>query len=259
MVGCCTNYCKVGDVLNRGSSQLVVVSGGDNFSVSVWGSKQETANLELVSQAENLVTVPTQTLPYFHALLPTVDATGLDILKLSLHVNNGKPSLLFRLSQYSAESGSWTTNTQLIEDSLADNRRYFHLKWIRCRYETSVHETDNALLEVFSYYGMIGIRLFASEDSNRPWAYKEVGQQQYLGQTSIGAGLGAYGDWAQGILTWGSQSQDFADLTEWIPDGSVNHSGGSWGMRQGDTNRAHIPGWDVTRRPGYYEEEGRET
>ncbi len=45
-------------------------------------------------------------------------------------------------------------------------------------------------MEVFSFHGILDVRVFAAANAQEPWTYAQVGSQPYVGQTSVGAGLG---------------------------------------------------------------------
>jgi hypothetical protein len=193
--------------------------------------------------------------PYFTALVPdnTDEKPKVSILQVSLHESNKVPALVFRYT--SRKNGAWTTKTSKpVVDSLAANKRYFHIKWIRCFHSSERVDSDNALLEIFSFYGALGIRVFALSDPDDPSSYIEAGQQQYLGQTSIGTGLGAEGDWGNGFFTWGPFVEDFIDQTVWTPNAKSGGKSGVWGMQQTDIERPSIRGWEVEKRPGYYKD-----
>jgi hypothetical protein len=98
---------------------------------------------------------------------------------------------------------------------------------------------------------VLGIRLFAPIDGKNLANYQEVGMLQYMGQTSIGTGLGCEGDWGNGILPWGAEENDFADFVAFTPDASGSAGKGTWGMSAADTGRPLVKGWDVEARPGY--------
>lgn len=196
---------------------------------------------------------------YFTALLPSEqeDGKGIgSILQVSLHKTYQMPSLVFRVTWYNTAEEKWTTTTSLETDDLALDPHYFHLKWIRCTYSPNHFETRNAFLEVFSYYGNLGMRLFApkGDDSEDLASYHECGRQSFMGQTSIGVGSGAEGEWGNGIITWGGSQDDFLDLTTWTRAGTGNLGSGNWGIQEKHAFRAPIRGWNVKQRPGYHQE-----
>jgi hypothetical protein len=119
------------------------------------------------------------------------------------------------------------------------------MKWIRCRYRIAESEYWG-VLEVFSWYGIIGTRLFGPGLSH--YQYDLIGQQPYLGQTSIAAGTGYTGDWNHGILPWTSEEGwvDSAIFQPWKKD---DLQAGSWGMMKRDLDRPRVEGWDFSKRP----------
>jgi hypothetical protein len=190
--------------------------------------------------------------PFFSALVPSEDRASpnnISILQVSLHEYNQKPHFIFRLT----DTVSWTTKTSTpVEDRLASDPHYFHLKWIRCSRKSDFDlNTSNAILEVFSFYGVLGIRLFAPISEKNLANYQEIGMLQYMGQTSIGTGLGCEGDWGSGILTWGAEKNDFVDFEAFKPDASGSPGKGNWGMSAANIDRPLVKGWDVEARPGY--------
>ena len=208
----------------------------------------ETAQKHVPQTISNLPLIR----PFFHALIPSEDRASpnsLSILQVSLHEFNQKPHFVFRLT----DTTTWTTKTSTpVEDRLASDPHYFHIKWIRCSRKSDFDlNTSNAVLEVFSFYGVLGIRLFAPISEKKLENYQEIGMLQYMGQTSVGTGLGCEGDWGNGILTWGSKENDFVDFVAWTPDASGMSGEGRWGMSVADTERPLVKGWDVEHRPGY--------
>ncbi|KAM0377533.1 hypothetical protein HYE67_005062 [Fusarium culmorum] len=243
----------VGDLRKTGKDEIVALfDSQDNLTISV---NEYAAN----GITENTQKRVPQTLsgfplirPFFSALVPSEDRASpnsLSILQVSLHEYNKKPYFIFRLT----DTVSWTTKTSSpVEDRLASDPHYFHLKWIRCSRQSDFDlNTSNAVLEIFSFYGVLGIRLFAPTSEKKLENYQEIGMLQYMGQTSIGTGLGCEGDWGSGILTWGAEKNDFVDFEAFKPDPSGSAEKGSWGMSTTDAERPLIKGWDVEARPGY--------
>ncbi|KAL3422073.1 hypothetical protein PVAG01_06229 [Phlyctema vagabunda] len=192
--------------------------------------------------------------PYFSALIPSVGGDsnpGLNIITLALHKEDNQNYLIFKLHRRSdevqgEESQTWTgcRESERIPDDLAGNPVYFHIKWLRCR----MNDNTNAIMEVYSFYGMLSMRVFNARDTKKPWAYMLAGQQPYLGQTSIGMGMGAYGDWGYGILTHG-WNEDWVDINDWKPKSATEMEEGSWGLSAADGQRECIRGWEVRKRP----------
>ncbi|RGP78810.1 phosphatidylcholine-hydrolyzing phospholipase [Fusarium longipes] len=164
-------------------------------------------------------------------LLTTFDNAGSDTIKMTLDVVNvtgGAPAITKHQTTISVSPQS----SQIILTN-------FHL------------DTSNAILEVSSFYGVLGIRLFAPVSDKNLADYKEVGMLQYMGQTNIGTGLGCAGDWGDGILTWGAEVNDFVDFESFTLDADGNTAKGNWGMSASDTSRPLVKGCDVESRPGY--------
>ncbi|KAF4621926.1 hypothetical protein G7Y89_g14417 [Cudoniella acicularis] len=150
----------VGDVLDADSDQAVVLLDGPNEQIiTVYdfpnGEPQEKSqNRFAQALSSSLIR------PYFNALIPTEhpDGTtsGLSILQVSLHNINTSPCLIFRLT----DTKTWTTLTSKpIPDTLASDPHYFHIKFLRCSRSSSLqYSTRNAIMEIFSFYGVLGIR-----------------------------------------------------------------------------------------------------
>ncbi|KAJ4012625.1 hypothetical protein NW752_008338 [Fusarium irregulare] len=243
----------VGDMRKTGKDQIIALFDNPTdlvVSVNEYESNtiSETAQKHVPQTISNLPLIR----PFFHALIPSEDRASpnsLSILQVSLHEFNQKPHFVFRLT----DTTTWTTKTSTpVEDRLASDPHYFHIKWIRCSRKSDFDlNTSNAVLEVFSFYGVLGIRLFAPISEKKLEDYQEIGMLQYMGQTSVGTGLGCEGDWGNGILTWGSKENDFVDFVAWTPGASGLSGEGRWGMSAADTERPLIKGWDVEHRPGY--------
>ncbi|CAF3592779.1 unnamed protein product [Fusarium graminearum] len=243
----------VGDLRKTGNDQIVALfDSQDNLTIIV--NEYATNGINETTQKRVPQTLSGFPLirPFFSALVPSEDRASpnsLSILQVSLHEYNKKPHFIFRLT----DTVSWTTKTSTpVEDRFASDPHYFHLKWIRCSRQSDFDlNTSNAALEVFSFYGVLGIRLFAPISEKKLENYQEIGMLQYMGQTSIGTGLGCEGDWGSGILTWGAEKNDFVDFEAFKPDDSGSAGKGTWGMSATDAERPLVKGWDVEARPGY--------
>lgn len=246
------NHSQTGNILNSGGDKALIVLDGSAELVLNIHSFDTDAKEPIEKRIPQTLKLPLIR-PYFNALIPTeqLDGTtsGMSLLQVSLHNVSNKPHLVFRLTNLT----TFTTQTSKpVKDTLFSNPNYFHIKWLRCARSSSLqYSTSNALLEVFSFYGVLGIRLFAPTDETRVADYEEIGRLQYMAQTSVGVGLGSEGDWGNGILGWGVDEVEFIDLVEWREDGSGVVGKGAWGMRAADIDRPLIGGWEVTRRPGY--------
>jgi len=198
--------------------------------------------------------------PLITALVPSSTGKGLDVLRISQHEDvKGKKHLVFQTYVRSANAGGKETDAiwdkvreTSVFDALAsrNNGQYFHIKFIRASYELKRPGKEDvmlpAILEVFSWYGVLGVRLFAA--GIKGWDYEQRGQQPFLGQTSIMSGLGSMGDWGYGILPW-SSSDSFVDVNVFLPKSKDDLTKGHWGMVEEDFKRPYIEGWDVGRRP----------
>jgi hypothetical protein len=193
---------------------------------------------------------------YLTALTPSLSGEGLDVLQISLHQGaDGRKKLLFRTHTrndqgpgHHGDPWSGCRQSEWLDDPLASdpNGRYFNMKWIRCRSLSPEGGYFCGVLEVFSWYGIIGTRLFCPGSSH--YRYELIGQQPYLGQTSIAAGTGCTGDWSHGIIPWSSK-EDWVDSATFQPWNKNDLQAGSWGMMKRDLDRPRVEGWDVGNRP----------
>ncbi|GKU09667.1 unnamed protein product [Fusarium langsethiae] len=187
----------VGDLQKTGKDQIIALfDTSDNLTISVNDYTPNGITESIQKQLPQTLSNFPLIRPFFHALIPSEDRaspSSLSILQVSLHEYNQKPHFIFRLT----DTVSWTTKTSTpVEDRLVSDPHYFHLKWIRCSRKSDFDlNTSNAVLEVFSFYGVLGIRLFAPISEKNLANYQEIGMLQYMGQTSIGTGLGCEGDW----------------------------------------------------------------
>ncbi|KEQ90546.1 hypothetical protein AUEXF2481DRAFT_33876 [Aureobasidium subglaciale EXF-2481] len=247
----------VGDVFDLGADHAVCISG-DISSVSIATFGIADSSDEMVFRGLHRCTME-ETLPlvqpYLTALTPSIGGKGLDVLQISLHQGaQGRKKILFRTHTRNAQgpgqqSNPWSgcQQSEWYDDPLASNKdgRYFSMKWIRCRYKIAESEYWG-VLEVFSWYGIIGTRLFGQSSSR--YQYELVGQQPYLGQTSVIAGTGCTGDWSHGILPWTAQD-DWVDSAAFQPWNRTDLRAGSWGMMKRDFERQRVEGWQVDKRP----------
>lgn len=192
---------------------------------------------------------------YITALIPTMNTKrkprqGLDVISISSYKDtaSGKHQLIFRTHIRNANttgenSNPWggCTESDSVDDTLADmGPAYKHIKWLRCQNKNKTDSSD--MMEIFSLYGVLGVRLFGRDDTGN---YYYVGQTPYLGQNSIGAGTGAYGDAGHGFQTWGDNG-DFVDVNVWVPKvDAETTTEGAWGMTPEDAKRRHSHGWEV--------------
>lgn len=254
-------------MLGVGSDQVVLISGDHNnpemqlYSRSVQGSTPSAfvlAGRSAFDESEccddNLIR------PYLTALVPSCTGKGLDVLRIALHQSkNGRKSLYFHTHVRSATSTPgprsvlWKQyQSSELYDKLADSEsgQYFHIKFIPTRREVKIKGQMTivpAILEIFSWYGVLGVRLFAASSPNG-CDYELEGQQPFLGQTSIGAGLGCSGDWSHGFLPWNTDGS-WVDSHVFIPRPESREIRGTWGMTLDDRDREHVRGWEVEKRP----------
>ncbi|KAH0168739.1 hypothetical protein KCU67_g3353, partial [Aureobasidium melanogenum] len=247
----------VGNVFDSSKDYAVVVAGDisdaqiSSYGISDNGTAMMHCGLHHCKMEETLPLVQ----PYLTALAPSLSGKGLDLLQISLHQGaHNKKMILFRTHTRNGQGPSQNSDpwsgcqqSEWYEDPLASdlNGRYFSMKWIRCRYK--IAETEYwGVLQIFSWYGIIGTRLFGPGPSR--YQYDLIGQQPYLGQTSIAAGNGCTGDWSHGILPW-TIKEDWADSATFLPWDKSDLAAGSWGMMKRDLDRPRVEGWEVDKRP----------
>jgi hypothetical protein len=193
--------------------------------------------------------------PFLTALVPTcTENAGLDILEISQTCSGNSTFLTFRTHcRANVAAGSEAKlfvkckQSDAWKDPLAStgDGRYFNIKWMPVRY-TEAGKMCRGVLEVFSWYGVLGVRLFGAGPSG--WKYGLVGQLPYLGQTSIGAGLGCEGDWGHGFVTW-NKDDEWIDANLFRPNSKADGTQGRWGMSKDDAERDNVRGWMVEKRP----------
>ncbi|KAL1860897.1 hypothetical protein Plec18170_001411 [Paecilomyces lecythidis] len=257
----------VGDVLGVGNDQVVVISGDyNNPEMQLYNRSVETSTPSQFALAgrnafdEGDYCDDKLIRPYLTALIPSCTGKGLDVLRIALHERRDGRKYLYFHTHVRTTTGApgpksiiWKQyQSNGVYDKLADskNGHYFHIKFIPTRREiTCKGETTTvpAILEVFSWYGVLGVRMFAVSSPNG-WDYELEGQQPFLGQTSIGAGLGCSGDWGHGFLPWNNEDH-WVDSNVFIPLPVSEGIQGSWGMSLDDADREHVRGWEVEKRP----------
>lgn len=151
---------------------------------------------------------------------------GLDVLHVSLHKVSDKYYLKFKthVNDRSSRNGGTvpgrkddyfgSCNVDWIVDDLMSKKsyesgNYQSLKWLLLPHADASQK--NALLEVFSYYGIVGFRYFAAKWDGSKYSYSMVGVQPYNGQTSNTLGRGYYGTWGEGFMAMGTD-QRFIDV-----------------------------------------------
>ncbi|KAK8061152.1 hypothetical protein PG997_015373 [Apiospora hydei] len=240
----------VGDVLGRGYDQVVILaSDAETAYISVYGSnsKEDVAFSPLGTQKYTLDGDSALTRPILTALVPTSTSNGgLDVLDISRHQSGPSSDVLAGEARPFLPKCKEVT----VSDPLASSNaaQYFSIKWMPVRYKPDPDKEAErrGILEIFSWYGVLGARLFGP--GKRGWDYDLLGQLPYLGQTSIGAGLGCYGDWGHGFVTW-AKEDEWIDMNMFVPSDKNDTTVGSWGMTWDDLDRPHVRGWEVEKRP----------
>ncbi|KAL9047195.1 MAG: hypothetical protein Q9214_000180, partial [Letrouitia sp. 1 TL-2023] len=121
----------------------------------------------------------------------------------------------------------WTSVVDaMLKDDLATARGYFSIKWRRCAVKIPKDPkllgpddlkvtTTRGIQEIFSYYGALGMRVFAPVKKGDYSAWQLVTQVPFLGQTSRGTGKTVGGNWnSASILSYGAENE-FGDINEW--------------------------------------------
>ncbi|KAL1607600.1 hypothetical protein SLS60_002534 [Paraconiothyrium brasiliense] len=247
----------VGDAMGWGHDQAVVVkpTPDDKTTVAVYGQQSGTTDIALVGLHQCDTALSSDLMgPLLTALVSSLPSSsrpaGQDLLQISRRRSGTRYFVGFHTHAASGDPEDPFCNCtgSEVEDPLASRspEHYFSLKWIPVR----VSGQARAVLEVFSWYGVLGVRVFAcssSEDgSASEWTL--LGQLPHLGQTSIGAGLGCYGDWGHGFITWEAEDE-WTDANIFRPQEKSNLNIGSWGMVWEDCDRQSVRGWDVEKRP----------
>ncbi|CAN9354864.1 unnamed protein product [Alternaria alternata] len=247
----------VGDVMGWGHDQAVVVkpTPDDRTTVAIYGQQSGSPDIVCVGLHQCDPTVSSELVgPLLTALVPSLSSSpkpaGQDLLQISRRKNGKQQFIAFHTHVASGDQNDPLCNCAVseVEDALASRspEHFFSIKWMPVR----VLEQARAVLEVFSWYGVLGVRVFAcshTEDGSvGEWTLH--GQFPHLGQTSIGAGLGCYGDWGHGFVTW-AEENEWTDANTFRPVEKDDLKSGWWGMVWEDCDRQSVRGWDVERRP----------
>jgi hypothetical protein len=247
----------VGDVLGWGYDQAVVVKPApdDNTTVAVYGQRSENLGIEFLGLHQCDTALGSDLVgPLLTALVPSLTSSsqpaGQDLLQISRRKSRQRHFIAFHTHSASGDPDDPLCSCagSEVEDALASRspEHYFSIKWM----PVQVLEQRRAVLEVFSWYGVLGVRVFAyspiEDGGDGEWVL--LGQLPHLGQTSIGAGLGCYGDWGHGFVTWAAENE-WTDANAFRPVGKGDLSSGWWGMVWEDCDRQSVRGWDVERRP----------
>jgi hypothetical protein len=251
----------VGDALGLGYQQVIIMAlNSENVNIAIYGSQnRQDADIKCCGMLKCSLSQDMKlTQPIFTALVPTCTTNpGLDILQLSRHQNGTQVFLIFRtycradpqpgVAGEEAHAFTKCKESTPVLDNLASRspEHYFSIKWMSARYQTNNGTQCHGILEIFSWYGVLGARLFGA--GKKGIKYELIGQLPHLGQTSIGAGLGCYGDWGHGFVTW-EAGDEWIDANLFIPSDKKDRTIGSWGMKWEDSQRPRIRGWDVENR-----------
>lgn len=275
----------VGDVLGHKYDQVLALSGdwpscattilaspGTGQPWTQLSSTQDSGmDKHFALQSSSGVTVNQH---YVTALIPRYSSSGddrepaqmsgLDVLQVSSICKDEKNYLNFRTiigtaggSLGSIRDSITAASSPAVPDEFYGNPHYFSIAWLRASQEIPDQDlvSHNAVLHVFSYYGVLGVRVYApmkySQATGRndafyqnygPYYYKLVGQSAFMGTPSLGMGMGSEGQWAYGVLPWGH-------FDEWVDVNTWNQVTKSWMMTAADESRKNIRGWDVKARP----------
>jgi hypothetical protein len=247
----------VGDVMGWGHDQAVVVkpTPDDRTTVAIYGQQSGSPDIVCLGLHQCDPTVSSELVdPLLTALVPSLSSSpkpaGQDLLQISRRKNGKQQFIAFHTHVASGDQSDPLCNCAVseVEDPLASRsaEHFFSIKWMPVR----VLEQARAVLEVFSWYGVLGVRVFAcshTEDGSiGEWTLH--GQFPHLGQTSIGAGLGCYGDWGHGFVTW-AEENEWTDANTFKPVEKDDLNVGWWGMVWEDRDRQSVRGWDVESRP----------
>ena len=281
------NQVLAGDILGRNFDQVLALSGAwPTFTSTIIASPSPGQPWTQISQTQDGSLEKKYTLQdpncslygatlnkhYITALMPRYSENpntndpdlkpGLNIVQISSIQKSGKNYLNFRTILVDPAKDSVVgyrdsvANGTEILDEFHGNPNYHSLAWLRARNDIPKQDltTRNAVMHVFSFYGVLGVRVYAPMKYNQaagksageyakygPYVYKLVGQAPYQGTPSLGMGMGCEGVWGYGILPWG----DFGD---WLDVNVWNQSSGGWAMSVEDEKRANVRGWDVGRR-----------
>lgn len=218
-------------------------------------------------------TYPTYLRDYFIALIPSqfgADA-GADVLHVSVHKLGDVSWLRFKthVNDRATRNGGvvpgrsnkdyfGSCSVDWIQDdfltlSRHNSGRYQSLKWLFLPHADP--NQKNAIIEIFSWYGIIGFRYFAASWDGKKYKYSLVGVQPFNGQTSGTIGRGFYGTWGEGFMPLGT-SQNFIDVNYYnmVLGGAPGH--GYWDSANKDAyaKNWNDPGFkgDVIRRESDY-------
>lgn len=192
--------------------------------------------------------------PHFTAINYPRQGAGVQILAVATIRRASKIYTHFRTISFGGEDNYGIPKAipadSEVEDDLYDKPGFFSQTWIRVSADyvrtfpattAATKHATNAVLQVFSLYGVLGCRLFVEASDNQngsDWVL--AGQIPYMGQASTGTGCGNYGIWNYGLLSWGS-GPGFEDVNFW----NVKRG---WGLGSVDDAFDLVPGWSVEKR-----------
>lgn len=191
---------------------------------------------------------------YLDALISSPTG-GCDVVNVAMIQDPGskqnKISIRLHKQQSGAFPAKWDCWDSVYPDDLATKARieagyFFPIKWILVEDFGSSIKGYPGLLQVFSYYGCLGFRMFGlrgegakgnPKDKNTNY-YTLVGQQCFNGQASTEMGSTILGSFGSGIMTWGGKAKyDFADASECSPPiAGTSMTGEVWDGNVSKTN-----------------------
>lgn len=202
--------------------------------------------------------------PRFYGLAQQDDGQKfLDMFHISEIHRDGQDSIVIRkwtgtdMIQNRVRGMMYNTNTasalgdvstkSVIADTINTGRNRSHfisLRFLRCSVEKPV-KTDNAIMQVFSLYGMLGYRVFGPSSADRK-VYELIAQCPYLGQPALGVGIGSHGELGAGIVPFG-MSKHWVDEAYWRYQ--LNAQAGTWGFGGYPEHIGLVHGWDIEKFP----------
>ncbi|KAL8786295.1 MAG: hypothetical protein Q9213_002890 [Squamulea squamosa] len=134
---------------------------------------------------------------------------------------------------------------------LDDTRKHTNVKnihfnsmgWRLCKVGSTVRGIPMyGVMNVFSFHGVIGCRVYAPTEPGRYENWVCRGLNPYLGQTSLGTGYNSSGRWNDNAaqLSWGA-TDDFEDMNYF------NDQTKSWSMPSTFTDVPYYRGWEAKR------------
>jgi hypothetical protein len=168
----------IGDVRATGADQLVVLIGARVllYTITALPSGQ-LAYTPTEIQSSTAAQIPTED-HILTALLPSEGAeAGLDILSISSAPSIERARNNGRALEFTVSVRGGPGKSNLVEDPLQEDPHYVSISWHRAHYR----DFKNAVMQVFSWYGMLGTRLFAPKTDGEG-GYEVVGCCASMGQ-----------------------------------------------------------------------------